>query len=98
MDQQAPATGHFCAEQWNGGACHKSADSLLGNSITPRRFAVILPPRIIYSADTFELHPLPGLSSSTSARFGKTPRALHRLDRHGKLSWQDAHGDIVTAS
>jgi hypothetical protein len=57
----------------------------------------ILPPRIVYSAAGYELDPLPGLSSGFPSR-SAIPRVLHRLDRHGKIAWQDTHGEILTAT
>jgi hypothetical protein len=47
----------------------------------------ILPPRIVYSAATFELHPLTGLSFSPGS-MTRAPRAVPRLERRGNRTWR----------
>jgi hypothetical protein len=47
----------------------------------------ILPPRIVYSTASFDLHPLPGLSFSSGWR-ARAPRAIPRLERRGRVTWR----------
>jgi predicted RNA-binding Zn-ribbon protein involved in translation (DUF1610 family) len=52
-----------------------------GPAPCPRCGVQILPPRIVHSTATFDLHPMPGLS--VPGRVLKSPRPLHRVDRRG---------------
>jgi len=49
----------------------------------------VMPPRVVYAAVDIDLQPLPGLSNKGGLA-GKTPRAIHRIDRRGQLNWQSA--------
>ena len=65
----------------------------------PHCAVAVLPPRVcLPSADSIDLHPLPGLSDRGSLR-SKTPRPVHRPDRHVHASSQgDRSGVVLSGS